>query len=79
MLTEVFSPLEVVKPAPALELVLVCWGYSGVEYFHSKSVVAVVARVKCVSVVDMCFCAKCGQSDWSHFFCITIRQERKCL
>ena len=63
MLTELFSPSEVVKPVPPSDLVLVCWGCFEVEYFHSESVVAVVARVKFVRVVEMCFCAKCGKSD----------------
>ena len=51
MLTELFSPLEVAKLVPPSELV--CWGYSEVGYFHSESVVAVAARVKFVSVVEM--------------------------
>ena len=50
-LAEVVAPLEVAKPVPPLDLELVCWGYSEVDFFHSKSVVAVVARVKFVSVV----------------------------
>ena len=41
VLTEVFAPSEVTKPVPPSELVLVCWGYFEVEYFHSESVVAV--------------------------------------
>ena len=68
MLTEVFAPSEVEKTVPPLDLVLVCWRYSEVEDFHSESVVAVVARVKFVSVVGMCFCAECGQYDLSLFF-----------
>ena len=52
VLTEVFAPSEVEKLVPTLELVLVCWGYFGVEDFHSVSMVAVVARVKFVSVVE---------------------------
>ena len=63
VLTEVFAPSEVGKPVLPSELVLVCWGYSEVEDFHSESVVAVAARVKFVSVAEMCFCEKCGQSD----------------
>ena len=63
VLAELSAPLEVVKPVPPSEMVLVCWGYSEVEYFHSESVVAVMARVKFVGVVEMCFCARCGQYD----------------
>ena len=63
LLVEVVTPSEVVNPVPPLELVLVCWGYSEVEDFHSESVVAVMARVKFVSVVEICFCARCGKSD----------------
>ena len=63
MLTEVFAPSEVSKTVPPSDMVLVCWGYSEVEDFHSESVVAVAARVKFVSVAEMCFCEKCGQSD----------------
>ena len=63
MLDEVFATLEVVKPVLPSEMVLVFWGYSEVEDFHSESVVAVAARIKFVSVVEMCFCAKCGQYD----------------
>ena len=62
MLTEVFAPSEVVKPVPPSEMVLVCWGYFEVEDFHSESVVALVVMVNFVSVVEMCFCAKCGKS-----------------
>ena len=65
--TEVFVPSEVAKPVPPSELVLVCWGYFEVEDFHSESVVAVVVRAKFVSVVEVCFCARCGKSDSSHF------------
>ena len=53
MLTEVFAPSYVAKPVPPSELVLVCWGYFEVEDFYSESVVAVVVRVKFVSVVEM--------------------------
>ena len=63
VLNLVFPPSEVAKPVPPSELVLVGWGYSIVQYFHSESVVAVVARVKFISVVEMCFCARCGKSD----------------
>ena len=63
MMNEAFTPWEVEKSVPPLDMVLVCWGYSEVEYFHSESVVAVVARVKFVSVVEMCFCAGCGKYD----------------
>ena len=63
MMTELFAPSEVAKPVTPFDMVLVCQGYSEVEYFHSESVVAVVARVKFVSVVEMCFCARCGQYD----------------
>ena len=40
------APSEVAKPVPPSGLVLVCWGYSKPENFHSESVAAVVARVK---------------------------------
>ena len=63
VLTEVFVPSEVAKPVPTLDMVLVCWGYFEVEDFHSESVVAFVVMLKCVSVVEMCFCEKCGKSD----------------
>ena len=63
VLTEVSAPLEVAKMFPLLELVLLCWGYFEVEDFNSESMVALVVRVKFVSVVEMCFCAKCGRSD----------------
>ena len=53
VLFEVVAPSEVAKTVPPLDLVLVCWGYSEVEYFHSEALVAVVARVKFVSVVEM--------------------------
>ena len=63
MLTNAFSPSEVAKLVPPLELVLVCWGYFEVEYFHSEFVVALVVMVKFVSVAKMCFCAKYGKCD----------------
>ena len=57
VLTEVFAPSEVGKPVLPSELVLVCWGYSEVEYFHSESVVAAVARVKiCERGLDVLLC-----------------------
>ena len=56
VMTEVFEPSEVAKPVPTSELVLICWGFLEVEYFHSESVVALVARVKFVSMVEMCIC-----------------------
>ena len=59
VLFEVVAPLEVAKTVPPSDLVLVCWGYSEVEYFHSESLVAVVVRVKFVSMVDMYSCARC--------------------
>ena len=62
VMAEVVALSEVAKPVPPSELVLVGWGYSIVQYFHSESVVAVVARLKFVSVVEMCFCARCGKS-----------------
>ena len=68
VLTEVFAPSEVGKPVLPSELVLVCWGYSEVEYFHSESVLAVVTRVKYVSVVEMLLYARCGKYYLSHFF-----------
>ena len=58
---EVFTSSEVAKIVPPPDLVLLYWGYFEVENFYSKSVLAVVARVKFVSVVEMCFCAKFGQ------------------
>ena len=75
---EVVALLEVAKPVPPLELVLVFWGYSGVENFHSESVSAVVARVKFVSVVEMCFYERCGKSDSSHFLLHHHTKKRKC-
>ena len=60
---EVVAPLEVAKPVSPSELVLICWGYSEVENFHSESMAAVVARVNIISVVDMCFCERCGKYD----------------
>ena len=61
--SEVVAPSDVAKLVPPSELLLVCWGYSDPENFHFESVAAVVARVRFVSVVEMCFCARCGQSD----------------
>ena len=61
VMTEVFAPLEVAKTGPPSEMVLVCWGYVEVEYFHSESVVSLVVMVKFVSAVEICFCAKSGQ------------------
>ena len=73
---EVVAPLEVVKLVPPLELLLVCWGYSDPEHFNFESVVAVVARVRFVSVVEMCFCARCGNHiDRIFFNCHTTRKE----
>ena len=46
VLTEIFAPSEVSKPVPASKMVLLCWGYFGVECFHSMSVVALVVMVK---------------------------------
>ena len=63
VLDELVAPSEVAKPVSPSELVLVCWGYSEVEDFYSESVVAVVARVNFASMVDMCFCARCGKYD----------------
>ena len=63
VLIEVFAPSDVSKPVTHSELVLVCWGYYEVEDFQSESVVAVVTRVKFVSVFEMFFCAKFGKSD----------------
>ena len=63
VLLNAFVTSEVVKPVPPSELVLVCWRYYEVEDLHSESMVAVVERVNFVSVVDMCFCARCGKSD----------------
>ena len=53
VLTELFATLEVVKPVPPLEMVLVCWGCFELEDFHSEAVVAVVVRVNFFSMVDM--------------------------
>ena len=53
VLNEVFSSLEVAKTVPPLEMVLICWGYFEVEYFHSESVVALVLMVKFISTVEM--------------------------
>ena len=50
-LTEVFVLLEVEKPVPPSEMVLVCWGYFEVDDFHSEFVVALVVMVQFVSVV----------------------------
>ena len=63
MTAYVVSPSEVVKQVPPSELLLVCWRYSEPENFHSKSMAAVVARVKFVTVAEMCFCARFGKSD----------------
>ena len=57
LLAELVALLEFAKLVPPSELVLVCWGYYEVEVFHSGSVVAVVARVKFVNIVEMFFCA----------------------
>ena len=62
-MTELFVPSEVAKTVPPSEMVMVCWGYFEVEDFHSESVVELVAIVEFVSVVEMCFYEKCGQSD----------------
>ena len=67
VLAEVVALSEVEKPVPPSELVLVCWRYYEVEDLHSESMVAVVERVNFVSVVDMCFYARCGKSDCSVF------------
>ena len=58
---DLVAPSEVEKLVPPLDLILVCWGYSDPENFHSESMAAVVARVRFVSVVEMCFCARCGK------------------
>ena len=63
VLNGLFAPSEVTKPVPPSEMVLVCWGYFEVEYFHSESVVVLVVMVKFVSVAKMCFCAKYGKCD----------------
>ena len=60
---EVVAPSMVEKPVPPLELVLLCWGNSEVGDFHSEYMVAVVARVKNLRVVETCFCERCGKSD----------------
>ena len=63
MPTEVVAPSDVAKRVPPSEPLLVCWRYSEPENFHSGSMAAVVARVKFVSMVEVCFYARCGQSD----------------
>ena len=68
VMTDVFAQSEVATPVQPSELVLVCLGYFEVEDFHSESVVVVVARVKFVSMVDMCFFARWGQYDCLYFF-----------
>ena len=60
---EVVTISEVAKLVPPSDLLLVSWGYSDLEIFHFESVAAVVARVRFVSVVEMCFCEICGQSE----------------
>ena len=54
MRTDVFAPLEVAKPVPPSELLLVCWGYFEVEDFHYDIVISLVVTVKFVSVAEMC-------------------------
>ena len=63
VLDEVVAHSEVAKPVSPSELVLVCWGYSDAIIFHFESVVAVAERVIFVGVVEMCYCARCGQPD----------------
>ena len=50
---------------PPLELVLVIWECSEVEDFHSEFVVALTIMVKILGVAEMCFFARCRQSDLS--------------
>ena len=59
--TEMFEFPEVAKPVPPLDLILVCWEYYDPEKFHYESMVVVVVRVRFISVVVMCFCARCGK------------------
>ena len=63
VLTDMFSPLEVVKPVLTSELVLVFWGYFEVEDYQSKFVVAVLVMSRNLSVAEMCFFERCGKSD----------------
>ena len=65
--TDVFAPPEVEKLVPHSDLVLVCWVYFEVGDFHSEFMVALVVMVKLVSVAEICFFARCGKSDRSHF------------
>ena len=60
---DLVAPSEVAKLVPPSEVLLVFWGYSDPEIFHLESVAAVMARVIFVSVVEMCFCDRCGKSD----------------
>ena len=60
---DLVAPSEVTKMFPPSELLLVCWGYSDPESFHFESVLAVMARVIFVSLVEMCLCTRCGKSD----------------
>ena len=45
---EVVLPSEVAKPVPPSEMILIFWGYSDPENYHSESVAAVVARIRLV-------------------------------
>ena len=77
LLNDVFSPSDVVKPVPPLELVMVCLGYFEVEYFHSDYVVSLLVMVKNLSVNDMCFFARCGKSDRPNFLLHHHRARRE--
>ena len=61
--TDVYTPSKVAKPVPTSDLILVCWGYFEVEYFHSDFIVVLVVMVKFISVDEMCFFSRCGKSD----------------
>ena len=58
----VFAPLDVTKPVPPSELVLVCWWFLVVENFHSDSVVALGVTVNFECGVELCLYTKCGKS-----------------
>ena len=75
----VFSPSEVAKPVPPLEIVLVCCLFLVVEDFHSDSVVKlgvtekIYAGLICASLKSVGNLVDC-------IFCyIAIGQKRKCL
>ena len=75
VLTDTFAPSEFAKTVPPSEILLVCWGYSDPENFHSESVAAVAARVIFLSMVEMYV----GNLIYRMFCCIIIQQERNLL